>query len=49
MNMGKMMCPFCNSEDFKISRLDNRVFRVGICGLKSNVKCLVGVTYTFTF
>ena len=47
--MGKTMGQFCNPEDFKISRLDNKVFRVGICGLKSNVKCLVGVTYTFTF
>jgi hypothetical protein len=47
--MGKNMGPFCNPEDLKNNRLDKRVFRVGICGLKSNVKCLVGVTYTFTF
>jgi hypothetical protein len=48
--MGKTMGPFCNPEDFKISRLDKiRAFRVEICGLKSNIKRLVDVTYTFTF
>jgi hypothetical protein len=37
MTMGKPMGSLFNPEAFKISRLDNRVFRVGICGLKSNL------------